>query len=389
MKKRLMYLTIFALLLTVGWFSRSQSGVHAEDTRVVNVHIDGEERTIATNATTVKEVLQKLGTNLQKHDKTEPALDQEVKGNDFTINVYRARPITVVDGANNYTVMTAERSPRQIAEDAGFTTKQEDQFGFKRSDDPFEGAPGTQMVIKRSKTITFDLYGTATTMNTNETTVADLLKDKGVTLDQADEVNLPLEARITDGMTVSITKVGKNLETVEEEVAFPEEKIQDVQQPTTYRKVQTEGKNGKKLVTYETVVRNGGAPVRTAVKEVVTLEPVKQVVVVGAKLPTPANPTEAQALGKQMMLIAGYGEEQWPCLYNLWMRESGWRTNAGNQSSGAYGIPQALPASKMAANGADYLTSASTQIAWGLNYIKGRYSTPCGAWSSFQAKGWY
>ena len=115
----------------------------------------------------------------------------------------------------------------------------------------------------------------------------------------------------------------------------------------------------------------------------------KQVEIIGAKLPTPTNPSEAQALGKQMMLAAGFGEDQWGCLYNLWMRESGWRTTAGNVSSGAYGIPQSLPASKMAAFGDDYLTNPRTQIAWGLNYIKGRYGTLCGAWSSFQAKGWY
>jgi hypothetical protein len=90
-----------------------------------------------------------------------------------------------------------------------------------------------------------------------------------------------------------------------------------------------------------------------------------------------------------MMLGYGFGEDQWPCLYNLWMRESGWKTTAGNQSSGAYGIPQALPASKMAVVGPDYLTDAATQITWGLGYVKGRYGTPCGAWSSFQAKGWY
>jgi uncharacterized protein YabE (DUF348 family) len=283
MKKRLFFIFIVVSLLLTGWFSRPQSTVHAEDTRVVNVHIDGEERTVATNATTVKDVLQKLGTTLQKHDKTEPALEQEVKGNDFTINVYRARPITVVDGANNYTVMTAERSPRQIAEDAGFATKQEDQFGFKRSDDPFEGAPGTQMVIKRAKTITFDLYGTSDTLSTNQTSVRELLEERNVQLDPSDEVSVPLEARIVEGMTISLARVNKNVETVEEEASFSEEQIRDAQQPLSYKKIQTPGVNGKKLVTYETVVRNGGAPTRTAIKEVITQQPVKQVVVVGAK----------------------------------------------------------------------------------------------------------
>jgi hypothetical protein len=72
----------------------------------------------------------------------------------------------------------------------------------------------------------------------------------------------------------------------------------------------------------------------------------------------------------------------------MWNRESGWRVNAAN-GSGAYGIPQALPGSKMAAFGADWQTNPRTQIEWGLSYISGRYGTPCGAWSSWQAQGWY
>jgi hypothetical protein len=79
---------------------------------------------------------------------------------------------------------------------------------------------------------------------------------------------------------------------------------------------------------------------------------------------------------------------QFGCLKNLWNRESGWRTNASNPS-GAFGIPQSLPGSKMASMGADWRTNHETQIKWGLKYIKSRYGTPCGAWSAFLNKGWY
>jgi hypothetical protein len=77
------------------------------------------------------------------------------------------------------------------------------------------------------------------------------------------------------------------------------------------------------------------------------------------------------------------------CLSPLWDRESGWSTSASNGGSGAYGIPQALPGNKMAKYGSDWQTNPVTQIKWGLQYIKERYSTPCGAWASFQAQGWY
>jgi hypothetical protein len=95
------------------------------------------------------------------------------------------------------------------------------------------------------------------------------------------------------------------------------------------------------------------------------------------------------AIGCALMLDAGYGLDQMPCLKNLWMRESGWKETSGNSRTGAYGIPQALPGSKMSAYGADWQTNPATQIKWGLAYIKGKYSTPCGAWSVFQSKGYY
>ena len=85
----------------------------------------------------------------------------------------------------------------------------------------------------------------------------------------------------------------------------------------------------------------------------------------------------------------GWGDDQFGCLVALWAKESGWNANAYNASSGAAGIPQALPGSKMASAGADWATNPATQITWGLGYISGRYGTPCGAWDTSQSQGWY
>ncbi len=85
----------------------------------------------------------------------------------------------------------------------------------------------------------------------------------------------------------------------------------------------------------------------------------------------------------------GWAASQFSCLQPLWNAESGWNVSAANTSSGAYGIPQALPGSKMASAGADWQTDAATQIRWGLGYIRSVYGSPCGAWSHEQAYGWY
>jgi hypothetical protein len=102
----------------------------------------------------------------------------------------------------------------------------------------------------------------------------------------------------------------------------------------------------------------------------------------------PPSPATAQGIAYKMLASFGFGTSQWGCLDNLWQQESGWNVYAENPS-GAYGIPQALPGSKMASAGPDWQSNATTQINWGLGYIKDIYGTPCGAWDHEVAYGWY
>ncbi|TMR97646.1 lytic transglycosylase domain-containing protein [Nonomuraea basaltis] len=101
------------------------------------------------------------------------------------------------------------------------------------------------------------------------------------------------------------------------------------------------------------------------------------------------SPGSNKATAKAMLGQFGFGADQWGCLESLWTKESGWNERAMNRYSGAYGIPQSLPGTKMASAGADWQTNAATQIKWGLGYIKGRYGTPCAAWGHSQRVGWY
>jgi hypothetical protein len=94
-------------------------------------------------------------------------------------------------------------------------------------------------------------------------------------------------------------------------------------------------------------------------------------------------------LARAMLRQHGWGSGQFRCLDSLWQRESGWNRHAQNPSSGAYGIPQALPGSKMASAGKDWRTNPVTQIRWGLGYIAASYGSPCAAWGHSQSHGWY
>lgn len=108
--------------------------------------------------------------------------------------------------------------------------------------------------------------------------------------------------------------------------------------------------------------------------------------------PPPAGtpePGSAKAYAAQQVANKGWGTDQYDCLVALWQKESGWNHYALNKSSGAYGIPQSLPGSKMASAGSDWETNYETQINWGLGYISDRYGTPCAAWGHSQSTGWY
>ena len=362
----------------------------ASDQHVLTIHDRGDEQVLITKASTLGEALKLAGIEISAgHDVVEPSLDSELVASNYSINIYRARPITVVDGVVKRNITTAEQTPERIAKAAGITIYSEDQTDFSAPSDILSNGSSQVMSIDRATVVQFTLYGKHAEVRTRATTVEEFLKEKSIKIGANDYLSVDKGQAISTGMAIELWREGKQTVTVEEEVDFEIEKVQDANREAGYREVKTPGVKGKRNATYEIEMKNGQEVSRSEIASVMIEEPKKQVEIIGAKLPTPTNPTEAQAIGKEMMLAAGFGEDQWGCLYNLWMRESGWRTTAGNVSSGAYGIPQSLPASKMAAFGDDYLTNPRTQIAWGLSYIKGRYGTPCGGWSAFQAKGWY
>lgn len=362
------------------------------DERIVNIYDQGEERVIITKSRTVRQALKAADIDVSEPgDVVEPSLDTDLSSTKFNINIYRAKTVTVVDGADlaKKRVTTAQQTPEGIAKEAKLELHKEDRVRVELSSDLLMDGVDTVMIIDRATPVNLTLFGKSAEIRTRASTVDGLLKEKGIAIGQNDTLSVDRSTSIVAGMAIEIWRNGKQTVTVEEEVDFPVERIQDGNREIGYREVKTPGEKGKRNATYEVEMKNGQELSRKEIASVMTKEPKKQVEVVGAKPPTPTNPSENAKLGHQMMLAAGYGEEQWSCLYNLWSRESGWRTTAGNPSSGAYGIPQALPASKMSSFGSDYMTNPATQIAWGLSYIKGRYSTPCGAWGFFLSHNWY
>lgn len=220
------------------------------------------------------------------------------------------------------------------------------------------------------------------------------------------------EAVVSSNDSNEATVAELNLETVSKAYNPITEKIivetEEIPYETITKKVTTstkntkeqvirKGKKGKKEVTYKVKYQNDKEIERKEISSKVIEEPVDKIVQVRDKTTSRgsgairATGTKAQyqAYAKSKCQAYGWSNYDFDCLVSLWNKESGWNPLAHNSSSGAHGIAQALPASKMSSYGSDYMTNYKTQINWGLNYIKSRYGSPSKAWSHSKAKGWY
>ncbi|MEV6345796.1 lytic transglycosylase domain-containing protein [Actinoplanes sp. NPDC051851] len=180
-----------------------------------------------------------------------------------------------------------------------------------------------------------------------------------------------------------------------EEIQLLKERAADHAAARAFR-TQAEGAAAEKAATEAKAAAGKAKKLEAAVIAEKKEEAAKKAAASGAAVPyTGEIPTScneysgSRAIGCALMLDAGFAIDQFPCLDKLWKKESGWNYKATNRSSGAYGIPQALPGSKMASIASDWKTNPATQIKWGLGYIEGRYDSPCGAWTHSENTGWY
>ena len=254
---------------------------------------------------------------------------------------------------------------------------------------------------------------------TTSTKVSDILAENHIVVLDGENVTPAIDEELSDNKTITITKGATEAnndedymsaeeilasytqiveKVVTEEVEIPYETItKDVSNgsQTTQNRVVQKGENGLKRVTYRIRYQNGAEIEKTEISSEVIKEPVDKIVEVRTKQVTSrggvvsGSVAEYQAYAEKRCFDYGWSDADFQALVKLWNKESRWNPYACNSSSGAYGIPQALPASKMAVYGTDYLTNYKTQINWGLNYIKSRYGTPTAAWNHSCSKGWY
>lgn len=381
--------TIILSIVAVMTVSLSGFGVNFAFGRDVTLIVDGESTIVKVVHGSVAEVLASQSIELVDRDLVTPDLDTVVS-QDMEIKVEYARPIRLTLNEQYGVYWTHATTVAAVLDGLGLGNT---SVKLSTESDTFIPREGIDLTVATASTVTVQANG-ATTEVHSFGTVRNALTDLGLTWTDADIITPPLNTALRDDLEISLVKVEVKTITRKKSIRFETKSTDDPDSPKGVVTIVTPGVKGQLKLTIEQLLYDGEVQKETVLDETVVKEPVTQVVRTGTKKmpaapPVKVSPGSAQAIARDMVLARGWDEKQFQCLYQLWKRESGWRVNAENRYSGAYGIPQALPGSKMASAGSDWRTNPATQIKWGLGYIKNRYGTPCGAWSNFLSSGWY
>ncbi|MCL2444967.1 ubiquitin-like domain-containing protein [Candidatus Saccharibacteria bacterium] len=332
---------VLGVVLMLGLFSvgmtRADDGVERGDgVKLVAIHDRGQRRVVQTSVETVAELLELLEIEIHAGDLVEPGLGEEIISSDFRVNIFRARPMVVVDGMSRMRVMTAAQTNEMIAEEAGVELLEQDGLELRRTGDFLETGTSMELVVLRSRAITLNFFGTEMELRTRAETVGEFLAEREI---DADFVSRDLDELIYEGMELAVWRDGVNLVVVEEEIEFGVEQIRDYGREAGYRRVEVYGETGRRMVTFEVEMYGGVEVGRVVVETVVVRESVTQREVIGTR-PRVSNVTGTR---HDWLVASGIPERYWWYVDFIVHRESTWNPNAVNRSSGACGLGQQLP----------------------------------------------
>lgn len=314
----LLLLNIFAVA------GKNSAKATGQGNKILTVFESGQKTSFKTNAKTVREALKAQKINFSKEDSVEPGLDEELTGAEYSINIYRAKPVVIEDGELKTKILTAAQTPRQIAEKADLNVHNEDKLAFEESGNILEDGSINTLKITRAKEISVDLFGKTESFRTQAKTVEDFLKEKKIVLGKDDGISIDLKTQITNGLNFRIWRNGKQTLTVEEPTDFQTETIQDANKDSGYKEIKEAGEKGTKSVTYEVEMQNGKEISRKKINETEIKSAKKQVVIVGTKTSLPAGSHT------DWMSAAGISASDYGYVDYIITKESTWRPTARN-----------------------------------------------------------
>ena len=326
---------IFVSIMVISGVTSADDGQKLQGDTLLTIHDRGVEKVIVTNAETIGDALKEADITIDASDAVEPAASQKLIASDYQVNIYRARPIIVVDGNVRQKIMTPYQTADQIAKSAGIILYAEDKAVVSAAENLADGA-SMQLTITRAIPFTFNFYGNTSTVRTQAKTVGEMLQEKNITLSAADKVSVDKSTAITEGLSVRVWREGKQTVTVSEVVPFEVEKIEDIDQPVSYRVVKSAGIEGSRDVTYEIIVQDGVEVGRTEIASIVTKQFVKQVEVVGAKGQY-TTPTENENITWNFLISNGFNRYQTAGIMGNLMQEHHFNTT---DTPGGLGIAQ-------------------------------------------------
>ncbi|HTE22685.1 MAG TPA: ubiquitin-like domain-containing protein [Candidatus Limnocylindria bacterium] len=253
------------------------------DSHVVVLSIDGTKQSIPSRSETVNDFLARAEIRLEPFDRVEPERDTRIDEDKFHVNIYRARPVTIVDDSGKRTfAYSAAVTPRSVVSQAGIKVYPEDKVETVVPDNFLrEGVLGEKVTIERSTPANINLYGSHVAVRTHTTTVGDLLKEKSISLDKKDSVRPKLSTPITQNIQIFVFRSGQQIKSVTEEIPMPVEIVEDRSLSFGSQAIRQVGSPGKRVVTYQIDLRNGKEIRRRKIQEVIAEPPVKQIVARG------------------------------------------------------------------------------------------------------------
>lgn len=380
-------------------FSNTQT-IGASDSRIVELTIDGEERTIPTRAKTVGDLLKRLNITVNEGDIVTPKVDAPILEDNTEIKVQTARPVTIIDNGHAQTILSAHEQPRTVVKEAGITLHPEDGIETSRSavgpTETNQKILGDQIVVDRAVPANINLYGNSIAVRTRANTVGDLLDEKDIKTLDGDTIAPSRNAKLTPNTQIFIVRNGKKVVTTEEAIPFPTVTEDDPNLAMGATVVKEAGANGKKLVTYEIELENEQEVGRRVLQEVVAAEPIRKVVTRGTKPLITGGRAE-------WLKAAGVSPSDYYAVDYIIGKESGWCPTkwqgeyggcpayhgAPTSSRVGYGLCQATPGYKMASAGDDWAVNPVTQLKWCSNYAKTRHGGWAGAYNFWIVNHWW
>lgn len=335
--------------------------------RLLTIHDRGEQKVLLSEATTVGDALKEAGVTVDARDAVEPAIDEKLVASEYQVNIYRARPVTVVDGPTRQKIITPYQTAEQIAKDAGVTLYPEDTTTLKRSDNLLAGGAGLELKIDRATAFHLTLYGTSSVARTQGSTVADMLKEKGIKIGVHDRVSVPLTTRMTADITIEVWREGKQTITVQEAVAFETQQIRDADRELGYKAIQTAGVAGSRSVTYEVDIKDGVIVSRTEIASIAITAATKQIEVIGAKFRGAyTTPSENESITWSFLMAQGFTREQTAGIMGNLMQEHRFNTTGD-------GLAQWTGSRKANLMSRDDPYNINTQLAFMMEELNGGY----------------